>query len=245
MSKPRSTQLIKQVTTRRKWQEKLFGLLAKLPMNAISSEGFGRFAHDAQLNDKAYKELIYTFCLIALGVKMAKCDGGMSREEFLQLRLLFPVSDAMSLKLRKLIELAWHDPTDAAIYALRITSVYPESEAVREAVMRWLVGFARCDATLTRPEIELLKTVAASLGVSRWRLLYWMESDKVSVDNPFDVLGVDKRVSKEELKKRYHTLMRQWHPDMQTGKALLPETAHLAAEKASKITAAYKALVKG
>jgi molecular chaperone DnaJ len=57
--------------------------------------------------------------------------------------------------------------------------------------------------------------------------------------DPYEVLGVPKNASKEEIQKAFRRLAAKWHPDMHP-----PETQAEATEKFKEINAAYEALEK-
>ncbi|MBQ0092571.1 MAG: DnaJ domain-containing protein [Clostridiales bacterium] len=55
------------------------------------------------------------------------------------------------------------------------------------------------------------------------------------MSDPYKVLGVSPTATDEEIKKAYHALIKQYHPDNYTDNPL----AHLATEKTKEITEAY------
>ena len=59
--------------------------------------------------------------------------------------------------------------------------------------------------------------------------------------DPYEILGVPKNASQEEIKKAYRKLAKQYHPDKYVGNPL----ADLAAEKFKEINEAYDALTGG
>ncbi|MBQ2446696.1 MAG: J domain-containing protein [Oscillospiraceae bacterium] len=59
--------------------------------------------------------------------------------------------------------------------------------------------------------------------------------------DPYEILGVSRGASEEEIKKAYRELVRKYHPDKYTDNPL----ADLAQEKMKEINEAYDALTKG
>ncbi len=61
------------------------------------------------------------------------------------------------------------------------------------------------------------------------------------MNDPYEILGVPKNATQEEIKKAYRKLAKQYHPDKYVGNPL----ADLAAEKFKQINEAYDALTGG
>ena len=60
------------------------------------------------------------------------------------------------------------------------------------------------------------------------------------VNNPYDVLGVPRNASNDEIKKAYRTLCKKYHPDSYVDNPL----ADLAEEKFKEVQAAYEQIMK-
>lgn len=63
----------------------------------------------------------------------------------------------------------------------------------------------------------------------------------MSTKDPYEVLGVPRGASQEEITKAYHELVKKYHPDKYQGNPL----ADLAKEKLQEVNEAYEALTKG
>ncbi len=59
--------------------------------------------------------------------------------------------------------------------------------------------------------------------------------------NPYEVLGVDKNATDDEVKKAYHNLARKYHPDNYSSN---PDMAELANEKMKEVNEAYEQIKK-
>jgi DnaJ like chaperone protein len=65
-----------------------------------------------------------------------------------------------------------------------------------------------------------------------------------TLKDAYDVLGIDKSVSDDEVKKAYRRLMSQHHPDKLVARGLPEEMMELAKEKTQEIRAAYDEIKK-
>ncbi|KAF1079665.1 MAG: Chaperone protein DnaJ [Candidatus Rifleibacterium amylolyticum] len=68
------------------------------------------------------------------------------------------------------------------------------------------------------------------------------ESDRQTAADPWQVLGVRRDASPEEIKKAYYELVKQYHPDRVN--SLGPELQALAREKTTQLNRAYEQLQK-
>ncbi len=68
------------------------------------------------------------------------------------------------------------------------------------------------------------------------------DSDRQSAADPWQVLGVRRDASPEEIKKAYYELVKQYHPDRVN--SLGPELQALAREKTTQLNRAYEQLQK-
>ena len=60
----------------------------------------------------------------------------------------------------------------------------------------------------------------------------------------YDILGVSKSSSPEEIKKAYRKLANQFHPDKLIGQGLPPDLLEAATERFRRIQTAYESLQK-
>ncbi len=61
-----------------------------------------------------------------------------------------------------------------------------------------------------------------------------------SITDPYDILGVSRRVSDEKLKESYHALCNEYHPDKLVSMGVAPEFIDLANSRITRIIDAYR-----
>lgn len=99
-----------------------------------------------------------------------------------------------------------------------------ESEAARAAIER---EFMAAKHRLDQEREQIRQEHEAALR----------EKERAATPNPYEVLGVSRNATKEEIKRRYRELVAAYHPDKAT--ATTPEIRKLAEERIKMINAAY------
>lgn len=185
-----------------------------------------------------FRDMSFTFAVIALCAKVAFADGKLSREKYVAFRAAFPLSGALCPRLRKLFLLACQNQTPFEHYASQIKQLFAVRHDVFISLMQRLFSIACAEGTPSKEADLLLAKIARALGISAAD--YSRLRERHIAPRPQDVLGIDKKTSAKQLKKHYHALMRRWHPDRYASQHLSPEVALLLKLKVSEINQAYK-----
>ena len=192
-----------------------------------------------------FRRMSFTFAMIALAAKITRCDGGISRDEFLTFREVFPLQDEESEKIRRLFRLAWEDEAEAEYYARQVVYLYPgpgQAELRRELLFR-LCAIALADGPLTAGELRLLSEVGRVFGYNRLQLGRVLASANPAMEpDPLKVLGLKRGATLEQVRRQYHALMRLYHPDRVHAEISYPEAREVATRKSAAINAAYETL---
>jgi len=119
---------------------------------------------------------------------------------------------------------------------------------------------ANADGKIDSAELSVLKHLAAILGFNDYQLNSIIsrvqaghayqndfnqgQSSANAIANAYQILGLTKDCSEQELKRSYRRLMAQHHPDKLVAKGLPEEMIKLATEKTQEIKAAYDLIKK-
>lgn len=194
-------------------------------------------------SENNFKQLSFTFAVIALSAQLARLDGELTKAKYLAFRQSFPLSGHMCGKLRSLFALACDDTTPHTHYVQQIKYIFPGQPALFTALIDRLFAIAAADGAVSAPSERWLARASHRLGLSGAEYAA-IRARHEGRPQAHQVLGIERRTSQARLKKRYRELMRTWHPDRFGGMDLSPEVEMLLKLKASEINEAYRALAK-
>jgi DnaJ like chaperone protein len=178
--------------------------------------------------------------LIALGAKLAKADGAVSREEIDAFKNVFQSSTEAVSGVSRFFDLARQTTLGYEAYARIIYKKYKSRPDILEDVVDGLFHIALADGIVTGEEMQFLETTARIFGFkervfSRIRIAHMGRS----ADDPYLILGIDEDICDAELKKTYRRMAAANHPDRLVARGLPPELRKLATHKMAMINTAY------
>ena len=190
--------------------EKLAGATAELlrsgPIAAVLGGVNGQEAGKDQV--------AFTVGVIALGAKMAKADGVVTRDEVNALKEVFKIPAGEMKNVANIFNLAKQDVTGYQAYAEQLAAMLKGNRRLLEDVLEGLFHIAKADQVLHPREVEFLAEVAKRFGITKTEFSYIKARHVVVTKrNPYDVLGVNASIGKDELKSHYHRLVVENHPD--------------------------------
>lgn len=118
---------------------------------------------------------------------------------------------------------------------------YMNPEA-RIQLLHYLTGIAQADGTVSTPELEVLRRISATLGISRDESESIFAMFDKGIDAAYQVLEIEKSASDEEVKKAYKRLAVKHHPDKVSN--LGPDVQRAAEERFKSISEAYEKIKK-
>ena len=199
--------------------------------------------HNLSEGDADFRHMSFTFAIVAISARIACADGALTREKYLAFRESFPLKSSICGKIRSLFTLACSDQTPLDHYVTQIKYSYPDKRELYTSIVGHLFRIASADGMLSRDTEHLLASVSHGLDIppAAYNELHARYTGGTQAHK---ILGVSAHAKPQTLKKRYHELMRSYHPDRFSGHDLSPELESLLKLKASEINAAYRALSK-
>lgn len=217
------------------------GLAIGGPLGALAGAFAGHFLMDAEgapftLVDR---EFLFTTGLVALSAKMARADGVVTRDEVAAFRQIVEVPDAELPRVQALFDLAKETPHGYEAYARQLAGLLDEP-ALREDVIDGLFHIAKADGAIHEAEFACLREISAILGFPGHEFERIAARHVRQADDPYLVLGAERSMSNEELKRLHRRLVVESHPDREIARGLPPEAVKIATERLAAINAAWE-----
>ncbi|PTQ71247.1 molecular chaperone DjiA [Celeribacter persicus] len=183
----------------------------------------------------------FTIAVIALGAKMAKADGLVTRDEVTAFREVFQIAKEDEAAAARVFNLARQDVAGFEDYAKSVKKMYGDECRPLMDLMDGLFHIAMADGEYHPGEDAFLTRVAEIFDVDP-RAFRALRARYVpdAVRDPYDVLGVDPSASYDEIKKAYRALVRETHPDRMIARGVPEEAVRLASDRLVEINAAWE-----
>jgi DnaJ like chaperone protein len=194
------------------------------------------------------RRIVFTIAVIALGAKMARVDGAVTRDEVAAFREVFQVPPGEEDHLRLVFDLARKTTAGFESYARQVGRLFANDRVVLEDLLAGLFHIALADGRVCPAEDAYLLEVARHFGFdardyARIRAHYTGVKGNEAED-PHAILGVGHDASPRAIREAYHGLVRASHPDLAIAQGLPPECIALATARLARINAAYQQLAK-
>jgi len=200
---------------------------------------------DGASADPNAKPVAFTIGVIVLSAKMAKADGTVTRDEIEAFKQIFRIPQEEMKNVGRLFNQARRDSRNFEPYAKQVGRMFRDNPAVLEELLAGLFHIARADGQVTDDELEYLEEVAIIFGFDAVEWDRIQAANSVSPEeDPFNLLGVTRDNSNDEIKAAHRKLVRENHPDKLVAQGLPQEFVDLANDKLARINAAYDSIRK-
>lgn len=196
------------------------------------------FAH---LRTPPEKRVGFAIAVIALGAKMAKADGLVTRDEVTAFREVFTIPEGEEKAAARLFNLARKDVAGFEQYAARIAAMFGRDDPALCDLMEGLFFIAMADGEYHPAEDDFLAQVAAILGfdAARFRSLRARFVPDMAPD-PYEVLGVSPEAPMEEIRQVWKREVVESHPDRMMARGVPEEAVKLAEKRLIALNAAWE-----
>jgi len=188
----------------------------------------------------ATRKIAFTIGVIALGAKMAKVDGVVTREEISAFREVFHIPPEEARNVGRVWDMARRTSDGFEAYATQIARLFSPASPVLEQLLGSLFHIARADGVVHEKEVEYLRRVATIFGfdeIAFERLRATFTGDETN--DPYSILGVTPDTDEKAIRETYRRLVREHHPDRLIAQGLPEEAVASATDKLARINAAW------
>lgn len=223
----------------------LLGAAAGHAVDKMKADGSAAY-YNRGASREDERQVAFTLAVIALGAKMAKADGTVTRDEVDAFKKLFKIPPEEAANVGRIFDRAKTSTAGYEMYAQQVANMFPHEPYVLEELLGGLYHIAKADGEVDVAEIEFLWNVAQIFGFDQhdFDRITASHAGAGAATNPYDVLGMPQGATDKELKSAYRKLIHENHPDKLMAEGLPQEFIDLANEKMAAINAAYDAVKK-
>ncbi len=194
-----------------------------------------------KLRTKPERSVAFTIAVIALGAKMAKADGLVTKDEVAAFRQVFHIAKRDEAQAAKVFNLARQDVAGYEAYAATIAAMFKDEMPVMENLVEGLFHIAIADGEYHPAEHDFVHTVALKFAIDD--AAFRAMRTRFVPDAPpdaYDVLGVTPETPLEEVRQIWRQKIRETHPDILMSKGLPEEAITMATKKMIAINKAWE-----
>ena len=203
--------------------------------------GEGLSAVFDRLRSPPERSVAFTIAVIALGAKMAKADGLVTRDEVTAFREVFQIAEADQQGAARVFNLARQDVTGFEEYATRISGMFRDQPDMLRDLIEGLFHIAMADGTYHPNEDAFLTRVAEIFELdddefASLRARFVPDTSPL----PHTVLGIAPNATLEEARTAWRQLVRNNHPDVLVARGLPEEAVAMAQKRMIDINRAWE-----
>ncbi|MFN0114119.1 MAG: TerB family tellurite resistance protein [Paracoccaceae bacterium] len=212
---------------------------------ASLAKGEGLSAVFERLRTPPEQTVGFTIAVIALGAKLAKADGQVTRNEVAAFREVFKIPRRDEREAARVYNLARQDVAGFDAYARKIAAMFGPGHPALGDLMDGLFHIAVADGSYDTSEDSYLAEVARAFGIGAagFRTLVARNVPGAEPD-PFAVLGVAPGAHVDEIRATWKRAVRENHPDRLAARGLPAEAVRLAERRLSAINRAWSEIRK-
>lgn len=194
-----------------------------------------------KLKSPPEKSAGFTIAVIALGAKMAKADGKVTRNEVRAFREVFHIPKKHEESAARIFNLSRQDVAGFELYAEKIAKMLNNKPAVLYDLLEGLFHVAVADNTFKEEENLFLNVVAKIFNVSEqeFKILRARFVPNLKLD-PYAILGVKVDTPISDIEKVWKKNVFETHPDRMHARGVPVEAVKLAEKRLIQINDAWQ-----
>jgi len=194
-----------------------------------------------RLRSPPERSVAFAIAVIALGAKMAKADGLVTRDEVTAFREVFHIPKGDEARAAHVFNLARQDTAGFELYAHRIGTMFRHGSEVLEDLLEGLFHIAVADGEYHPAEDDFIQQVATIFGIEerRFHIMRARFAPNVPHD-PYTVLGVEPDTPLAEIRKAWRRAIIDSHPDQMIARGVPPEAVAMATKRLADVNEAWE-----
>jgi DnaJ like chaperone protein len=189
------------------------------------------------------RSVAFTIGVIALGAKLAKADGAVTRGEVAMFRSIFTIPPGEEANAARVFNLARQDVAGFDAYARKIAAMFPARDPVLQDLLEGLFHVAIADGDFHPAEEAFLHEVARIFGLTEacFRALKARVVPSAEPD-PLAVLELPETAGIDEARSAFRRMVRDSHPDALRARGVPEEAVRVAEARLKALNAAWEAV---
>jgi DnaJ like chaperone protein len=185
----------------------------------------------------------FAIATVALGAKIAKADGRVTRNEVAAFREVFIIHPDEERSVARVYDLARQDIAGFEDYAARIGRLFSDNREALCDLLEGLFHIAVADGDYHPAENRFLQRVAEIFQLpEREFLRIRAEFVPDAERDPHDVLGIPPDATLDEARAAWKALVRECHPDRLAAHGVPDEAIRLAEKRLIAVNQAWERL---
>ena len=186
------------------------------------------------------KQNIFVLSIIILSAKIAKADGSVTKDEIYAFKEKFKIPKSEMSEVGRIFNEAKKSKDGYEKIAIQVGLLFSGNKILLEELLNNLFYIAESDGDTSLHEIEVLKSISNSFGLSEndfQRIFHSRLNNRDS--DPYKVLGVNRKDNDSIIRKKWIQLIKEHHPDNLIAKGMPQEFINQANNELSAINLAY------
>ena len=173
--------------------------------------------------------MAFTIAVIALGAKMAKADGEVTRDEVIAFRQVFQIPPEDEAQAGRLFDLARTDVAGYDVYAAKIGRMFEDDSTILRDLIEGLFHISMADGHYHPAEDVFIEDVSRIFGMPP-QVFTCLRSRYVpgAAPDPYSVLEISHNADIDAARKAWKRMVREAHPDNLMARGLPAEAIALA-----------------